>query len=237
MTSRDLTTLTPQELDTELAANYEAHRAARQSHAFALDSLHHAANDRKNYTGRGRQSAWGMTDAAALAAATATAADETAMAYRREEAAKALAKLADVEATLKGLAAEAAPLHAEYARRPWPRFFLVEHVHSSTSCHTLRPTTKYAWLPTLSGMTEADAVAAHGALLCTHCYPTAPVEWTNGHDLAAQERKASQCPGAGKYVETVARVGMRWYGDCPDCGGRVLKTDTGKLRAHKPPKK
>jgi len=65
----------------------------------------------------------------------------------------------------------------------WSRFFLVPggHIHSSMSCSSCNKNgsmTSFAWLPELSGLTEADAVAKHGSVLCSVCFPTAPVAWT-----------------------------------------------------------
>jgi hypothetical protein len=66
----------------------------------------------------------------------------------------------------------------------WSRFYLVTnvggHIHRSLSCSTCRYDTSFAWLPELSGLTEADAVEAYGSILCSVCFPSAPVEWTNG---------------------------------------------------------
>ena len=66
----------------------------------------------------------------------------------------------------------------------WSRFFIVRnhggHIHSSLACSTCRPTTEFGWTPELSGLDEAHAVAAYGAILCTVCFPSAPVEFTSG---------------------------------------------------------
>jgi hypothetical protein len=66
----------------------------------------------------------------------------------------------------------------------WSRFWLVVssvgHIHSTTACTTCFVTTEFALLPELSGSTEAEAVAGYGAVLCTVCFPSAPVEWTGG---------------------------------------------------------
>jgi hypothetical protein len=67
----------------------------------------------------------------------------------------------------------------------WSRFFLVRggHIHSSLSCTTCNKNgsrTAFQWLTELSGLTEEDAVAKYGAVLCTVCFPNAPVEYTNG---------------------------------------------------------
>lgn len=80
------------------------------------------------------------------------------------------------------VAAKAAYEAAEEEYAGWSRFFLVPagHIHSSmdcSSCNRGRNATMFSWLPELSGLTEADAVAAHGAHLCTVCFPSAPVEW------------------------------------------------------------
>lgn len=79
-------------------------------------------------------------------------------------------------------AARDAYLAAEADYEGWSRFFLVNagHIHRSMSCSSCnkgRSATVFSWLPELSGLTEADAVAAHGAHLCTVCFPTAPTEW------------------------------------------------------------
>lgn len=73
-------------------------------------------------------------------------------------------------------------LDAEY--EGWSRFFIVKntngHIHSSMDCSTCYPTTVFGWLPQLSGLTEADAVEEWGGILCSVCFPSAPVEWTEG---------------------------------------------------------
>lgn len=74
----------------------------------------------------------------------------------------------------------------------WSRYTVVPggHVHTWDGCHTLRWTTDVRWLPSLSGLTEADAVEEHGEILCSHCFPTAPVAWTNGQSKQSIADKA-----------------------------------------------
>lgn len=85
----------------------------------------------------------------------------------------------------------------------WSRFFLVTssagHVHSSMHCSTCRPETRFGWLPELSGQSEAEAVKDLGPTLCTVCFPTAPVKWTEGKKLtkAQAERKVSASTKGG----------------------------------------
>jgi len=118
----------------------------------------------------------------------------------------------------------------------WSRFYLVPggHVHSSRSCSSCNKgdsRTQFAWLPMLSGLTEEDAVASQGAILCTVCFPSAPVEWTNAHDIAAAARIAARCKGSGKAPASYA-VGGR-YGKCAGCDSNQYTTSRGVIRAHK----
>ena len=114
----------------------------------------------------------------------------------------------------------------------WQRFFLVTdgHIHSSTGCSSLRPTTRIGWLPALSGETEAEAVAAHGAMLCTKCFPSAPVEYTRGIDKPVP---ADQCSGSNKYVPNANLRLCSPRGNCPECGQTVSVTKIGNARKHK----
>lgn len=95
------------------------------------------------------------------------------------------------------LVEEAAPYEERYDANPWQRFFLVQasggHIHKDMNCSTCFPTTQYAWLPTLSGLTEKAAVDQEGAILCSVCFPTAPVEWTIG-----KAPSDDTCPGSGQ---------------------------------------
>lgn len=125
----------------------------------------------------------------------------------------------------------------------WSRFFLVQggHIHSSMNCSTCnngRHLTQFGWLPELSGLDEAAAVAAHGAILCTVCFPSAPVEWTNHYEVEAARKAAARCPGSGKrYDEAKPRELQRMskWGYCTGCGTRQTVTPTGMIRAHKAP--
>jgi hypothetical protein len=95
------------------------------------------------------------------------------------------------------LEAEIAPLNALYRAHRWSRFFLVTndngHVHSSMACSTTFPTTKWAWLPELSGKTERDAVAEYGEKMCTICFPSAPaIAREIGPSRSAREAAAAK---------------------------------------------
>jgi hypothetical protein len=202
-----MTTRTPRETDTELAAVWHEIQQAREQLARAEASL-------KSYAGaswyyRGRQRVTDMLASEALAYCTKLAADHSeASDYARFDLTPPIhggANLGNVRgslqrheaATLKliDLAAQAEALEATYTG--WSRFFLVTsssgHVHSSTHCQTCRPTTTYGWLPQLSGKDEATAVAELGPTLCSVCFASAPTEWTAGKKITAAQaaRKAA----------------------------------------------
>lgn len=116
----------------------------------------------------------------------------------------------------------------------WNRFFLVQHIHSSQSCSSFRPTTKIGWLPYVSGLTEAEAVAEHGATLCTICFPSAPTE------LTVAKVDPSTCPGSGQTLDSSKLTGREnaYYspsGTCRSCGQVVGLTsrNSGRVRKHK----
>jgi hypothetical protein len=170
--------------------------------------------------------------------------DPTCKFYRAYDVEKNEARLNELtaerealETKMHAVLAETDPYDREFNRRGgWTRFFLVTssngHIHKSMHCSTCTSTTEFGWLPEVSGKTEAEAVAAHGALLCTTCYPTAPVEWTMGKAVPAD-----QCAGSGTtdYPRETARLGYFTgnYGVCTHCGKAVTVTSTRKMRKHK----
>ena len=102
-----------------------------------------------------------------------------------------------LKAQREALAVEAAPLNEIYAKHRWSRFYLVTnengHVHSTTACSTTFPTTRWAWLPELSGAKEQEAVAEYGEKMCTICFPSAPTEMRR---LGTRGRVVEQEAGA-----------------------------------------
>ena len=201
--------------DAELAELYQAHYDAEADLEHAIEGLHRAAGDAKDYRRRGTP--WNLTLQQCLDHAAGTAAFD---AYVSANTARAAAQqvIVDHEAT-----------HWE-AHGRWLRFFLVPdgHIHSSACCHSLHVTTRIGWLPELSGETEAAAVAAHGPLLCSKCFPLAPVEWTRGN-----QTPADQCSGSGHYVPNANLRYRSPRGICPVCGQTVSVTSRAKARRHK----
>ena len=106
----------------------------------------------------------------------------------------------------------------------WQRFFLVPggHIHASTGCHSLRITTLISWLPELSGETEAEAVAEHGAC----CAPSAsPRRQSSGRSARSTRASATGAPDMDR------RRGR--YAPCRECGYVGHITRHGNLRKHK----
>jgi hypothetical protein len=227
---------TPFEIDSELAGLYLATQEAARRQTSILSELHRMVGDRGEYIGRGGRKVFRLTDAEVFSKVQAPEFGERLMPFERTSLDEDLARYNELGTAIEKAAKRTAELDAEYDRRQWSRFFLVTssndgHVHSSMSCPTCRVDTEFGWLPELSGKTEAEAVKAHGPLLCTVCYPSAPVEWTIGRE------KPAWCVGGSVRGEDTRRVGMRIYGDCPTCGEKgVLVNANGTTRKHKPKK-
>lgn len=211
--------------DAILAELTAASYTAQDAHDSLLDSLHRAAGDKQSYHGY-----WTMSVDEAIAGAEAAAQGTT---YRAERAAEAVAAYPTSRDAVQA-AREAIEAHEAEHYKGWLRFFLVQggHIHRSTHCGSLRATTRIGWLPNLSGETEAEAVAEHGAMLCTKCFPSAPVEWTMG------KVDPDACPGSNTQpVEGTTSDPRRRtvYGECSHCSTRQMVTYRG-LRKHKLPK-
>ncbi|ASR85241.1 hypothetical protein I5H06_gp63 [Mycobacterium phage SirPhilip] len=206
----------------ELTGTYYAAYGVWQA---AVDRVHSAAGDSKTRYG------WKMSTDDALAKAQERADDERIVRYNREGYARAIAAYTPALDSVR-VADQAIDEHEAANYKGWQRFFLVPdgHIHATRACSSLRITTKIGWLPNLSGETEAEAVAAHGAMLCTKCFPSAPVEWTRGLDAPAD-----QCAGSGKrYVEgTLNRRYRSAYGECAECHTVQTVTQYGVMRKHK----
>ena len=203
-------------VDTRIAELHGKCDAATERVNSAVNSMHVYAKDRRTYVGR--RAVWTMTLADVLAHEPKNPKDWDGSHYlqaRDDYNARAAELLA-----LTNELAEAQKLYTG-----WSRFFLVAnvggHIHSSMSCKTCYPTTIFGWLPNLSGLTEADAVAEHGPRLCSVCYPSAPVEWTVG--IASGKTYCAADKGA-------TSVGPR-YERCDACR-KVLRKTNGAIRKH-----
>lgn len=118
-------------------------------------------------------------------------------------------RLAEAESECRTLKAEIRELEALYTG--WSRFFLVTntngHIHSSMNCSTCYLSTTFSWLPQLSGSTERDAVEECGEILCSVCFPSAPVAWTTGvSKTAAATKDARATAKAAQQAKKLAKA-------------------------------
>lgn len=150
--------------------------------------------------------------------------------------AKQDAVIAELTAQAQAVLDEAVPYEAEYERRGrWTRAFLVQnsngHVHSSRSCSTCYPTTRYHWILEFSGSTEQDVVAAARASACTECYPSAPVDLRSQPSLIEDPVKAAARAerAQAKAVRDAAAAAKAIAN--PD--GSTLKTSYGTIRTER----
>lgn len=189
------------EVDTRIAETYRSWKTAQQKLSWSYTDVRHTAGQRQADYGRG---AWNGTFTEAVARCEAQVI-ETPVTYRNREAGQALNKLTEAQAAADEW--ETAYYEAEQDYAGWTRFYLVVdgHIHSSLRCSTCYPTTEFGWLPQLSGLTETDAVAEYGAVLCSICYPSAPVEYVGGKSdgLTLAERAARK---AERDAEKTARA-------------------------------
>ena len=234
MTKTTPADMTPREVDTELARLDERARIIRHAIERFVERAHRTLDE--SPTRRDGVTTWPTSDPEAVAAVRALAASGAPRVLGRFYAGDVVADLDSAIAELAEVEAEMEPLDAEFARRGWSRFFLVTssdgHIHSSRSCSTCYITTGFGWLPALSGLDEAAAVAAHGPLLCSVCYPSAPAEWTQGRPAQTAEEAAADGKCINRNGINYRRVGMSHYGDCPACGARGVAATGGGLRKH-----
>jgi len=222
--------------DTRIAELSAEAATRRATIAKAVDTAHHLLGERPRYISR-TERVWPTTADEAVELLRAKVADGDLQPWNLEPARTALAALTDAALQLAALTTAIEELDAVWADNGcWSRYFLVEanngHIHYDVSgwrC-SRRVTTEHSWHPSLSGLTEADAVAELGPRLCTVCFPSAPLEWTVG------KAKPARCPGSGKAGKTgtESRTGMRHYADCPECGVHGQLTPSYRVRAHKP---
>ncbi len=157
----DLTTATPAEIDTVLAEIWER----RSDAVFAIFMANHdieATQDRLAANWHGMYAEGSYNHQSAL-----------------ESIARLEAKIVAQHEIVAACDIEALPLEVEFDRRGgWTRAYKVlnsnGHVHTSMNCNTCYPTTRFGWLPQVSGLDESEIVDMAGEGACTVCYPSAP---------------------------------------------------------------
>jgi 8-oxo-dGTP pyrophosphatase MutT (NUDIX family)/GNAT superfamily N-acetyltransferase len=256
----DLSTKSPAEIDARLGDHHTKLYGHQGRQASALEQMHHAVGDRQQ--GRGQGKFWQKSHQEVLNHDPSTLTNpRMARDYARNRTAYDSA--GEDAKTEQG---HISRYDNEFHKRGgWSRFFLVPdgHIHSSTACHSCRPTTPFSWLPNLSGKSEGEAVEQHGPHLCTHCFKSAPTEWKRDPaETRAEEKKRSgeYCAGgkASSYPDAEERArrkathpqgkvklepgeamytGQRggYQGRCPTCKTIQKVKNSGEFYQHKPP--
>jgi hypothetical protein len=167
----ELTSATPVEIDTFLAANWEEQAKANRKLAWAKSAVRRIAGQKQDR----RTELWNGTLTEAIDRCSEIA---QVSGYAGNQANGALDDLLDARNELETLTEEAIPYEAEYTRRPWNRYFIVRnsngHVHRERNCSTCYSTTVYGWIVELADASEEALVAEYGELACTVCFPSAP---------------------------------------------------------------
>lgn len=217
MTTVDLATLSPVEVDTFLSENWQEQSKWVGYLASTEQSL---ARERARYEKRhGSLDGFGEG-------------------FEYANDVQLVKHAAEYREKLRALRDEAAPYEDEYATRPWNRYFLVTnsngHVHRGMDCSTCYQTTQYAWLVDLADCDETAMVEQYGTMACTICFPDAPTlpAWKNAEarDAAVEAEKAARlCPESGGWSAHYGRLSRE---QCPTCGAYVPITRGGKFRKH-----
>jgi hypothetical protein len=232
-TQKPLTAQTPREIDEQLAALDGAYLKLDAARDAKIERAHHLNGERKRYT-RARRGEWPTTTTEVLEALALKLADEKIPAYDVKSVTEAIEAIDVLGKEMDANRKACEPFDAEYTRRPWARFFQVQdgHIHSGTRCQggSIRNTTRVGWRPELSDKDAADAVAALGPLLCTKCFPSAPVEYTRGLEKTLAP---GYCTGQGQRGADLQMQYASPRGKCPECGQKVGVTSLGKVRRHK----
>lgn len=229
----NLTTATPVEIDTELARLHGELASLDQRLSVVIRTAH-SLNGEKPVR-HGRKHIYTGDVEKTLTELALKLADDQFDSYTKENVVDCIEKHDDLSKKFSATQAEIQAIDIEHSSRPWSRFIAVEggHLHSSRFCAggTIRVTTQIGWHPELSGKTEAEAVAELGPLLCTHCFPSAPVEWTTG--VAKKKIAEGYCEGQGQQGINLQMEYVSPRGNCPVCKLGTGISRTGKVLKHK----
>lgn len=156
----------PHEVDGAISELYRAHDRLATETDQLLVAIHQAAGDTYR-----RHTGWSYTRDSAIRGAQASGSKGVELVTAYETVGDMRGRVNDALSRLGN----------EYRRRgTWTRAFIVTdgHVHKSRECSTCNKgvdPTQFAWLPHLSGKTEAEIIEAASDRACTVCYPDAPV--------------------------------------------------------------
>lgn len=213
-----ITEIDPQAHDEAEAALYHELATVLDRKGSLVNRMHRAAGDKKidRWTSRER---WSMTHAQVLTALTDRVADMSPedVIYGNDHPVNLLRAWNEACELATALQDGIAKAEAVWQEHRWSRFILCVssngHIHNFTGCHALRPTSLLQWHPEFSGLTEDEAVNGVGSkdglgpILCTHCFPSAPVAYKQ--DPAAVRRERAAEAKAAKLAERQAIAAAR----------------------------
>lgn len=259
VTIENLTTATPVEIDTVLAGLWQDYYRAQDARDMEWTRVFSRAERALGLGGwkqrtpseaevaeivREAVEEWEGTDISALPI------EERMKAKEMVDLAAAARRYDDAAAAVDEAMLVMQPYDEEYVRRGrWTRAYLVTnsngHVHSSMRCSTCFVTTRYQWMVSYSGSTEAEIVEAAGERACTVCYPSAPAEalarptqmFTEDEEAKAKAREEREAKRAeresAKVTLTVYAQNWRTKEVAPARVTwktvRALQNDTGAL--------
>lgn len=193
--------MTPVEVDTALA---KADRSSIQNYAAVThltDRAHALIGDKEsrrwNQYAKRYLSSYATTDADTWAKveAMAAAGDTTTAGWRsRGNAGQIMAELDQLNIERRTIESVRGALREQYALRGWSRYYVVTssagHIHNDTWC-SRRNATTYGWLPQFSGRSVEAMIDSEGPVMCTKCYPDAPLTATTGKVTKARAEAMS----------------------------------------------
>jgi hypothetical protein len=232
-------TVSPLEHDTKTAELYAELEKAQRAQASVIDRAHRAVGDSQHY--RGRRAVWDMRDIDATAKVRELARnhpdqDPYEGSINNRHPVLVVRALDKANAKVAKLREQIELMEEIYLASPWQRFFPClnsdGHIHASLhGCSSVRFDTAMGWTPSLSGHTVEEAVAELGPMLCSICFPSAPVEWCRSK---SELNAKPVCKGTGQYIQNATRQGSRYYANCPECGKYAQLTQYGYVRKHQP---
>lgn len=187
-------------IDTQIAELEAAKDRTRRELDSLADAIRWEAGATATRDRRGRIESWSMTfteacDALMTAGKFNSLDKYEALSETFENQADGLAELRDI-----------------YLQHRWSRFYVVDNSNGHIR-----------WVTSLSGQTEAEAVAELGEILCSVCYPSAPVAWREGESRATQEARAER--EAKKAERAAKKVAKALLPEDPEGGYRTQGRD------------
>ncbi len=237
MTTKDLTQMTPPQVDTIIAGYWGEKAPFKREHDGIRGEIFRISHPQTRSDRYDYESSYSH---------------KSKPEWKESRIAQLRAKLPELEEKIAEIDAKIAPYQAEYMRRRWKRYYLVTssspgHVHDGMNCSTCYPTTEFSWLVDLAGKSSREMVAQWGDVACTVCFPDAPSftsEWKSGTKKrqAREAKEGGVCPLSGQIwtprPDAPPDAPQRpTQAKCQKCGAQIkIDIRTRKIRKHQYPK-